>query len=68
MTTRFLVSNSCATGFPTDLDEFDDQIMLLAPLKSTKFPLTSTLKTPEVSASGVSLLATHRTVLFDIFL
>ncbi|KAL8089252.1 hypothetical protein AgCh_038879 [Apium graveolens] len=39
---------------------------LFVPSDSAKLPLASSLRTPDVSSIGVSLLATHTTVLFTI--
>nr|GLL17749.1 unnamed protein product [Ipomoea trifida] len=68
LTTRFPVSESRATGFFKDVDEFDDQISSLLPFRSTRIPLSLSNSLPEVLFSGVSLLATQTTSLLGILL
>nr|GMC51829.1 Copia protein [Ipomoea batatas] len=58
----------CATGLFKDIDEFDDQISSLLPFRSTRIPLSLRISLPEVSFSGVSLLATQTTSLLGILL
>lgn len=56
------MSRRCATGLFPDSDEFDDQITCLVRLRSVRVPLLVSTKTPELSVSGDSRLATHTTV------
>src|ERR1044072_3452866 len=73
ITTRFPESKSCKVGcLAVDDDELEEDQMVLAPMESlsriTSFPPFVNCKTPEEFPSGVSLLATHTTVLGERFL
>ncbi|KAG5597722.1 hypothetical protein H5410_038954 [Solanum commersonii] len=65
---QFPESNNCATGFCTDLDVLVDHTTLLLSLRRTRIPGSMTFKIPVVLVRGVSLFATHTTVLTDMFL
>ncbi|KAK1392357.1 hypothetical protein POM88_011413 [Heracleum sosnowskyi] len=60
--TRFPESNNCAMGFFKDFEEFDDQILLFAPLKILRVPSLLKLSMPDELVRGVSRLATHAVV------
>jgi hypothetical protein len=55
------------TGFWAVLEALEDQIASLELLRRIRMPWSVTIKAPELSLSGVSLLATQTTVPADIF-
>ncbi|KVI04951.1 hypothetical protein Ccrd_016724, partial [Cynara cardunculus var. scolymus] len=51
-----------------DAEELDDQMTVSSPLTRDRIPWLSNLAIPEVLISGVSRLATHKTVRGNVFL
>ena len=57
--TRFPESKSLAFELTTEFVAFDDQIIRSCPSKTTRFPSSDIVTTPEASFRGFCQLATH---------